>query len=144
MTSTTFRLCTSDSDSDSDSGLAFKVDHLSHDNYFIWSFDLKHVLCRDNLWDIVSGAETSPPPTAPPAKAESFRRRQSRALGFIKLTAPATGLYHYGVYSTDGMDPKELWDKIQEGSGGVYMCGGSGKSYTACDWRNIGTLWSTR
>jgi len=70
MPSTNFQLYAGDSDSDpdSDSGISYEVEHLSRDNYFLWASDMRHVLQSEsqNLWHIVSGTESPPPPTTPP------------------------------------------------------------------------------
>jgi hypothetical protein len=103
------------SDSDSDSGPAIDVEPLSHDNYLNWSPRVKFILRREKLWDIVSGAETPPPSTAPPYEITSFHDRQSDALMILESTAPITGLVHCGVRSVNHTDPKVLWDRIRDG-----------------------------
>jgi len=88
---------------------------LSDDNYLSWSHLLKLILDSEGLWEIVSGEEPPPLPTAPPDEVASFRRNRRRALSIILLAAPATELYRYGIHSKDETDPKELWDKLKEG-----------------------------
>ncbi|KAF8241377.1 hypothetical protein K440DRAFT_301586 [Wilcoxina mikolae CBS 423.85] len=113
-TSTTFQLNFSGYDSD-DSGTDFKVDHLTHDNFFTWRSQLTMVLSCNNLSTIVTGAESAPPPTASDTERKSFRDRQSRALAFIKMTTHDFALcYVAGQHSEDNADPKALWHAIAE------------------------------
>ncbi|KAF8542458.1 hypothetical protein BDD12DRAFT_825010 [Trichophaea hybrida] len=123
MTSSTLELT-----SESGFSLEVEVEHLSDDNYFDWSTTIEHVLRFEKLWDIVSGDESQPPPTAAPDEIRSFRRRKNRAMAFIGLTAPSSGLVSCGVYSraSNHTDPKELWDTIRE------------------SYRRIQSLWNIR
>ncbi|KAF8535571.1 hypothetical protein BDD12DRAFT_854783 [Trichophaea hybrida] len=114
MTSTTFQLHLNGYDSDG-SGADFKVDHLTHNNFFTWRSKLRILFGCHNLSSIVTGAESAPPLTASVAEQQSFRDRQSRALVIIKMTTRDFVLcYVAGQHSDDNADPNALWDAIAE------------------------------
>jgi hypothetical protein len=101
-----------DSDSDSESGFTCEVPDLTTENYLQWSFRAQNALefSRNNLWPIVSGAESAPES----GDIAAFKLRQLQALNVIRQCIPPAMQLYYGVNTESGADPKVVWDTIRD------------------------------
>ena len=79
---------------------------LKDDNYVTWKYQVRMLLMRDDLYDIVTGDEGPPEGEA---AATSFRKRKQKALSTIALSIDASLMHLVG----EATDPVELWKKLQ-------------------------------
>ena len=82
-----------------------KIDRLTSDNYHDWAFDMKMLLMRSDVWNIVTGDETLGD-DATATERILFQKRENRALSSICL---AVGK-ECKVYVRAAKTSKEAWD----------------------------------
>lgn len=82
------------------------IEPLNDTNWETWSFVMEQYLTVNELWDVVSGAETAP--RDPAAKAE-FDRKQKSARARIALHVSSSQLSAVRLQT----DPKDIWSELQ-------------------------------
>ena len=86
------------------------IEPLNDTNWETWSFLMEQYLTINDLWDIVSGAETEP--VEPPKKAD-FLRRQKSARAHIALHVSPSHLNAVRLET----DPKRIWEELHRPGG---------------------------
>ena len=81
---------------------------LKGDNHVTWKYQVRMLLLRDDLYDIVTGDEQAPSSTDNQAVV-SFRKRKQKSLRTITFSIDASQLHLVG----EATDPKLLWEKLQ-------------------------------
>ena len=82
---------------------------LKGDNYVTWKYQVRMLLMRDDLYDIVTGVDKAPAAADGDAAIVAFRKRKQKALSTIALSIDCSQMHLVG----EATDPKELWDKLQ-------------------------------
>ena len=87
----------------------FKVQKLSAENYFSWTFNMKMFLIGKDLWEIVTGTETLPG-TASQEEQKRFKKRENLVLASVCLSV-CTSLQ---IYGRTAHSVKEAWKNFQK------------------------------
>jgi len=81
---------------------------LKGDNYVTWKYQVRMLLMRDDLYDIVTGEE-QPPDDSNIKEKIAFRKRSQKAPSTIALSIDTSQMHLVG----EATDPQALWDKLQ-------------------------------
>ena len=81
---------------------------LNGTNYATWKVQCQMALMKDNLWNIVTGAEVAPPEEERDKHARYLAKRD-RALAVIVLSVEPSLLYLLG----EPVNPQTVWEKLR-------------------------------
>ncbi|CDO69119.1 hypothetical protein BN946_scf185042.g21 [Trametes cinnabarina] len=93
---------------DSSSGSNFRIEPLNGDNYVTWRVQMTDILSELDLWDYVSGNQTTMP--ASEALRADWKKKDAKALRAIRLRLAKDVL----VYAQDATSAKEAWDTLAD------------------------------
>ena len=86
----------------------FRVEKLSADNYHTWKFDMKMLLMRNDVWEIVTGDEVLDENASVKEKV-NFKKRENRALSTICLSVNK----ELKIYVRSSKTSKEAWEALE-------------------------------
>ena len=85
-----------------------QMEKLTSENYHDWAFDMKMLLMRADVWNIVTGEETLAEDASLNEKA-MFQKRENRALSSICLAVSK----ECKIYVRSAKTSKEAWDSLE-------------------------------
>ena len=86
-----------------------RVEKLTAENFHNWKFDMKMLLMRNDVWDIVTGEEVLEN-GASNVKRAAFKKRENRALSTICLAVSK----ECKIYVRSAKTSKEAWDTLEK------------------------------
>ena len=84
-----------------------RVTQLDGKNYATWKIQLRMVLLKEGLWNIVNGTAAVPQNNA---ALQKYQLKKDRALAILVLAVQPSLLYLLG----DPQEPKVVWDKLAD------------------------------
>ena len=88
---------------------SLRVEKLTTENFHNWKFDMKMLLMRNDVWDIVTGEEVLEN-GASNVKRTAFKKRENRALSTITLAVSK----ECKIYVRSAKTSKEAWETLEK------------------------------